>query len=300
MPLPLNLKEFKEKQPKKEALDAEISKFTNLSNIVDPNEVCLVIRAMVASSYNLDTIVLCPSQKGQIGIMREAIANASYIGLRDFNELKRLPDDLPGDSFNVVLFEAGSEKARGVAKIDYQLNNLQIDNEAKETVLDFPKIDPKDDQHKCSIQWKGLELNEVDTNCCFKFMVKQLEQTLCETSNWCIFKARKLLKAAKNGCELSGGSGDDGAVILPNIDPIVVDFAKNTGNFGQGIWIPSQADKEGDKTAEESGDKEITPNGVLPKGALTADQLKSARNIQVNDPWLEAEPDAGLWKGTVY
>jgi len=50
MPLPLNLKEFKEKYPKKEALDAEISKFTNLSNIVDPSEVCVVIRAMIASS----------------------------------------------------------------------------------------------------------------------------------------------------------------------------------------------------------------------------------------------------------
>jgi hypothetical protein len=169
-------------------------------------------------------------------------------------------------------------------------------------VLDFPKIDPKDDQ-KCSIYWKGLELNEVDTNCCFKFMVKQLEQTLCETSNWCIFKARKLLKAAKNGCELSGGSGDDGQVILPNIEPIVVDFAKNTGNFGYGIWIPSQADKEGDKAMDGSGgnqDSAVTPTGLLPTGALTPDQLKSARNIQVNDPWMEAEPDAGLWKGTVY
>ena len=50
--------------------------------------------------------------------MREAIANAAYIGLRDFNELKRLPDDLPGDTFNVVLFESGSEKANGLAKID--------------------------------------------------------------------------------------------------------------------------------------------------------------------------------------
>jgi len=94
-----------------------------------------------------------------------------------------LPDDLPGDSFNVVLFESGAEKVKGKAKIDYQLNNLYIDNEAKETVIDFPKLDPKDDEHKCSIWWKGLEINEVDTNCCFKFMVKQLEQTLCETSN---------------------------------------------------------------------------------------------------------------------
>lgn len=94
-----------------------------------------------------------------------------------------MPDDLPGDSFNVVLFESGAEKVKGKAKIDYQLNNLYIDNEAKETVIDFPKLDPKDDEHKCSIWWKGLEINEVDTNCCFKFMVKQLEQTLCETSN---------------------------------------------------------------------------------------------------------------------
>lgn len=99
-------------------------------------------------------------------------------------------------------------------------------------MVDFPKLDPKDEEHKCAVYWKGLELNEVDTNCCFKFMVKQLEQTLCETSNWCIFKARKLLKAVKNGCEMNGSTGDDGGVVLPNIDPIVVDFAQNTGNFG--------------------------------------------------------------------
>lgn len=56
----------------------------NLSNIVDPSEV-------VASSFNVDTLILCPSYKGQIGILREAIATASYIGLRHFNG-KRLPD----------------------------------------------------------------------------------------------------------------------------------------------------------------------------------------------------------------
>jgi len=50
--------------------------------------------------------------------VRNAIANASYIGLRDFLELKHLPDDLPGDEFQVVLFEAGNEKVRGLSKID--------------------------------------------------------------------------------------------------------------------------------------------------------------------------------------
>jgi len=74
---PLTVKEFSEKYPKKEALDSEISKFKNLSNIVDPSEVCVIIRAMISSSYNIDTLILCPSFKGQIGIMREAIAKAS-------------------------------------------------------------------------------------------------------------------------------------------------------------------------------------------------------------------------------
>jgi len=59
-----------------------------------------------------------------------------------------------------------------------------------------------------------------------------VEQTLCETSNWCILKARRLLKEVKNGCMLSGSSGDDGAVLLPKLDPIVVDFNRNTSNFG--------------------------------------------------------------------
>jgi hypothetical protein len=63
-------------------------------------------------------LIFCPQIKGQIEIVRNAIANASYIGLRDFLELKHLPDDLPGDEFQVVLFEAGNEKVRGLSKID--------------------------------------------------------------------------------------------------------------------------------------------------------------------------------------
>jgi len=38
----------------------------------------------------------------------------------------------------------------------------------------------------------------------------------------------------------------------------------------------------------------------LPMPPLTDDQLKSARNIKVNDKWLKADPDAGLWMGSVY
>lgn len=179
-------------------------------------------------------------------------------------------------------------------------------------MLDFPKLDgfDGDDKSKCSIYWKGLVVNEQDNNCCFKFRVKQIEQILCETSNWCIFRARKLLKTAKNGCEMSGGSGDDGQVVLPNMDPIITDFAKNTGNFGYGIWIPAQANSEGDTTADGGAGAGASAedmaaamaNGVLPvpPPALTEDQLKSARNIQVKDPWMSADPDAGLWKGTVY
>lgn len=65
--------------------------------------------------------------------------------------MKHLPDAIPGDTFNVALFEAGNVKTKGVAKINYTLNNLFIDNEAKETVVDFPKLDSKDADHKCSI-----------------------------------------------------------------------------------------------------------------------------------------------------
>lgn len=130
---------------------------------------------------------------------------------------------------------------------------------------------------------------------------------MCETSNWCILKARRLLKEVKNGCMLSGASGDDGAVVLPKITDIVVDFNKNTTNFGYGLWIPSQAGAEevtvdgaGGDGAGADGDDGKDDGSGLPLPPLTDDQLKSARNIKVKDKWGMHEPDAGLWKGTVY
>lgn len=107
--------------------------------------------ALLASSYNVDTLILCPQVKGQINILRESIANAQYIALRDFPAMKHLPDAIPGDTFNVTLYEGANEKVKGLAKIDYTLNNLFIDNDAKQTVLDFPKLDSKDDDNKCAI-----------------------------------------------------------------------------------------------------------------------------------------------------
>lgn len=50
MLLPFTVKEFEEKYVKKQALTDEIAKFKIISNIQDPNEVCVVIRAMIASS----------------------------------------------------------------------------------------------------------------------------------------------------------------------------------------------------------------------------------------------------------
>lgn len=141
---------------------------------------------MSARSFNIDTVLFCPNLRGQVEILRSAMANAQYISLRDFESMKVLPDAIPDDTFNVALIEGGAKKVTGLAKINYELNNLYIDNDDKTTVIDFPLLDGKDDQNKCQIWNKGLEVNEVDPNCCFKFTVKQVEQILCETSNWCI------------------------------------------------------------------------------------------------------------------
>ena len=84
----------------------------------------MIVTALLASAYNVDTLVFCPMAKGQIGILRQAIANAQYIALRDFAAMKHLPDAIPGDTFNVTLFEGGNEKVKGLAKIDYTLSNL--------------------------------------------------------------------------------------------------------------------------------------------------------------------------------
>jgi len=202
---------------------------------------------------------MCPNDPNQSKIMEKGIKNSVYIKLRDTADIKHLPDAHEGDKFNLQVIGMGNGEA--VIK-----NQALVWSNNGQPVIKSSDIDKVRGKSCASWFVDMFVSSKFDGNCCFSFMSQKSEKTICETSSFCIQKAKKMFKFLVMECHKSAatdGSFGSSPGQLPNRPFYKCEETKNYG------WDEYLGEKEEASGPSEHVDNiqqadEIPSNGIIP------------------------------------
>jgi len=218
--------------------------------------------------------------------------------------LKQLPDANEGNIFNIAVIGQGN----GEAVIRDQ--TLVWSNNGNPVIKpsDIDKVRGK----PCAAWFVDMFVDfKFDANCCFAFISQKTQKIICETSSFCIVKAKRMMKFSIEECHKSSlANGSFGAE--PSHLPTRPFYKNvNTKNYG---WDEYLGEREEESSSSKSSSSEqhsdnstkvdeIPLNGIMPpafNANLSEAQREAFRGVSPNDNTLIDRSEEGYWRGLVF
>lgn len=150
---------------------------------------------------NYYTYILCPNDPNNTSILESGIKNSVYVKLRDTKDVKKLPMGKDGDKFNIAVVGGANGEVLIKDGAPVWTNN----NSPVYKPGEIDKVRGK----QCAMWALSIYTDpKFDSNCCFSFLLNKQQQIICETSPFCISKAKKLMNFTQSTCHSNFAIGD--------------------------------------------------------------------------------------------
>jgi len=215
--------------------------------------------------------------------------------LRDTSDIKKLPLGKEGDKFNISVI--GGPNGEIILK-----DGVPVWSNNNQPVYKPGEID-KNRGRNCALWYQSIYTeSKYDANCCFTFLINKQQQLICETSPFCIQRAKKLMNFTLSTCHANSSIGDK----INNNPGYIPEkpFYKNpdTKNYGWDEYLGEQKECENCHKDNIHKSTEIPVNGIIPPqydSNLTEQQREAFRSVMPADKTLVDRHKEGYWRGLV-
>jgi len=164
-------------------------------------EDCVYVRNLSQKSLNYHSYILCPNDPNNSLILEQGIKSCVYVKLRDTSDVKKLPLGKEGDKFNISVI--GGPNGEIILK-----DGVPVWSNNNQPVYKPGEID-KNRGRNCAIWYESIYTeSKYDANCCFTFLINKQQQLICETSPFCIQRAKKLMNFTLSTCHANFSVAD--------------------------------------------------------------------------------------------
>lgn len=168
------------------------------------------------------------------------------------HRIEYFQETIEGDRFNIKIPDSSpAEAILSDGKLKYV--------DGSEEVVEPSKIGKYRSQ-VCAVWSNTLMVQDSDANCCFAFMVDNVERVLCEVSELCIVRAKKLIRFLVEECRANGTVESGVKPKHKSEQP----FYKNelTYNYGWDTLLMYKDPAEAAREAEAEAEKKIAQEEV--------------------------------------